>query len=362
MKKKKILFVYRTKRLPALKAWQEGRGPDSLLFGQNHFKKLGYQADFFDSAYSLLNLYHPIFYPLEHSIINKVGMGFKLDQAMYLLPKIKNYDVIVGSGDSAGLPLLALKHYGLIKKPIIFMTAGLAGALHGKTDNWVSSFYKKILPVADVFTSYSQVETDFFENEMGIAKNKIKYMPLGTDWNYFSKPSKLKREIISAVGIDSGRDYKTLFEAVSGMNIKVEVACHPSNIQGLEIPDNVTVHLNVPVQKVKEIFDRSRVSIVPCVERNRSAGQMVLLESSAASLPVVASKIRGITGAFKFQDQKHLLLVKPQDPQSLKEKINYLLNNQKTATTIGKNASNFVKNNYTTKHLAKNLTKLMENL
>ncbi|MDO8487476.1 MAG: glycosyltransferase family 4 protein [Candidatus Curtissbacteria bacterium] len=360
--KKKILFVYRTRRGPAQESWRKGTGPDSLLFGFNYLKELGYQADFFDGAYSPFNPFHPIFYPLEHAIISKVGMGFKLDQAISLLPKFNSYDVIVATGDSAGLPLLALKHYGFIKKPIIYMTAGLAGALKDKNKNWVGDLYRKILPEADVFTSYSQVETDFFEEQMGVPKGKIKFMPLGTDWQYFSKPSKLKREIISAVGVDSGRDYKTLFEAVKDLNIKVEVACHASNIQGLKIPDNVIIHFNVPVQKVKEIYGRSRVSIIPCFEKNRSAGQMVLLESASASLPIIASKIKGITGAFNFEDKKHLLFVKPQDSQSLKENINYLLNNQKTATAIGQNASKFVKSHYTTYHLAKNIAKFIEDL
>ena len=62
MKNKKILFVYRTKRLPGLEAWQKRKGPDSLLFGANHLKKMGYSIDIFDYSYSLFNPYHPLFY------------------------------------------------------------------------------------------------------------------------------------------------------------------------------------------------------------------------------------------------------------------------------------------------------------
>src|SRR5579872_3047268 len=171
---KKVLFVYRTKRKNIYDKWKNKKSPDSLLFGANHLKKLGYSADFFDISYSPLNIFHPLFYPIEHAIINKIGMGFKLDQAAVLFPKFHNYDVIVGTGDSAGLPLLFLKYANLIDKPIIFMTAGLAGALKGHEKTWVGNFYKKILPVADIFTSYSQVEIDFFEQNMGL-KNKIKY-------------------------------------------------------------------------------------------------------------------------------------------------------------------------------------------
>lgn len=364
MNQKKILFVYRTPRLPVYKKWKVGQSPDSLLFGFNHLKDKGYNVEFFDSAYSFDNLFHPLFYPLEHAIIGKVGMGFKLDQAVYLFRKIKAADIIVATGDSAGLPILALKYHGLIKTPIIFMTAGLAGALKDKEGSWVANYYKKILRVPDVFTAYSQVEIDFFVNKMNIPKNKITFMPLGTDWNYFSQKPKrqTKKDTICAVGVDTGRDYKTLFKAVATLPVKVEIACHPSNIEGLTIPKNVTVHINAPINKVKEIFDRSMLSIVPCYERFRSAGQMVILESGSAGLPVIASKIKGITGAFGFKDKKDVLYFEAENAADLKKKIVYLAKNPKIAQKLGTNISKEIHKNYTTANLAKNLETYIKSL
>lgn len=358
---KKVLFVYRTSRKAVLEDWKKGKGPDSLLFGANHLEKMGHKIDFFDYSYSPLNLLHPIFYPFEHSIINVTGMGFKLDQAVALLPIFNRYDVIVGTGDSAGLPILFLKYLKIIKKPVIFMTAGLAGALKGKTNTWVGNYYKKILPLADIFTSYSKIEIDFFEKEMGV-KNKIKYMPLATDWSHFSQKAKSPRNIICAVGTETGRDYKTFFEAVKDLPTKVIVACHQDNIRGLKIPNNVDVHLNIPVEKVLKIYQRALISVIPCFERYRSSGQMVLLESASAGLPIVASKIDGITTAFEFKEGKHLHFTKPGDVKELKIKILYLLNNPSLANKIGSNASTFVKNKYTTKHLAVNLSGFIEKL
>ena len=358
---KKILFVYRTPRRHVLNKWQKGQGPDSLLFGANHLKDLGYKIDFFDNAFSLFNLFHPLFYPLEHAIIDKVGMGFKLDQALFLLPRLNTYDVIVGTGDSAGLPLLALKHFGFIKRPIIFMTAGLAGALRGKTETWVGKFYKKILPVADVFTSYSQVEIDFFEKEMGIKKSKIKYVSLCTDFEYFSQKSTNKKTIISAVGVELGRDYKTFFEAVKNLPVKVEIACHPDNIKGLSIPSNVKVNFNILVQEVLKIYQRSILTVIPCVERYRSSGQVVLLEAASAGLPIIASEIKGLTTAFDFDDGKHLLYVKSENPKDLGKKIKLLLNNPRFANYIAKNSQQLAKK-YSTKNFAFRLSKFIENL
>lgn len=359
---KKVLFVYRTARDKVYQNWQKGQGPDSLLFGANHLKKMGYQVEFFDSAYSPLNIFHPLLYPLEHSIIAVTKMGFKLDQALWLLPRLASYDVIVGTGDSAGLPLLALKYFGLVKKPIIFMTSGLAGAIKDRQNSWVGKFYKKILPVADVFTSYAQVEIDFFQAAMGIKKGKITYMPLATDFNYFSRKSKTKRTVICAVGTEMGRDYKTLFAAVKNLPVEVEVACHPDNIKGLIIPKNVKIHLNIPVNEVLKLYQRSIISIVPCFERFRSSGQMVLLESAAAGLPTIASKIRGITTAFDFEDKKHILFTKPQDPKDLRQKIITLLKNKALRQSLAKNGQALVKQNYTTYHLAKRLAEFIDNL
>ncbi len=358
---KKVLFVYRTKRKPVFENWKNKKGPDSVLFGANHLEKLGYQVDFFDTSYSSLNIFHPIFFPIEHAIINKIGMGFKLDQAAVLFPKFNNYDVIVGTGDSAGLPLLFLKYINLINKPVIFMTAGLAGALKGKSNSWVGNFYRKILPIADIFTSYAQVEIDFLEKEMGL-KNKIKYMPLATDYEYFSTKSKTKRNIICAVGTESGRDYKTLFEAVNGLSVKLEVACHPDNIKGLKIPSNVKVHLNIPVREVLKIYQRSILSVVPCKERYRSSGQMVVLESAAAGLPIIASEIHGITSAFDFKNKTHILFAKPGDSKDLRKKILYLLKNKKEAARLGKNASAAAKKQYTTKLMAKRIANFVQSL
>ena len=360
--KKKLLFIYRTPRKNIYEDWQRGKSPDSLLFGFNHIKKMGYDVDFFDTAYTPLNIFHPIFYPFEHAIISQIGMGFKLDQALFFLPKLKKYDVIISTADSAGLPILFLKYLRLVDTPVIYMTTGLTGALNNKIDNVVTKFYKKILPMADLILAYSQVEINFFINKINIKENKIRLIHLGADWQYFSHQSKMKKNIISVIGADSGRDYKTLFEAVKNLSVKVELVCHPSNIQGLVQPKNVTVHLNIPAREVLRILKRSIITVIPCLEYYRSAGQLVLLESAAAGLPIVASKILGLTTAFNFQDRKSILYVKPRNVKDLRQKIEHLIGHSKLRVKMGKEASKLVMANYTTRRLAQDLAGFIEKL
>ncbi len=362
MKNKKILFVYRTRRKNVLRQWRQGKASDTLLYSANHLGKMGYEIGIFDYSYSPFNVLHPIFYPLEHGIVKSVGMGFKIDQAMSLLPLMKKYDVIVATGDSAGLPILALKKYGLLKTPVIHITAGLAGALRGKEHTRVFGFYKQIMPHANVSVAYSQIEIEFFEKYMGFKKGQMKQVPLGVDYDYFSQKSNLKKTIVCAVGFDSCRDYSTFFDAIKDINIQAEIVCYPNNISNLNIPSNVKVHTYISIEAVRKIYQRSIVSVIPSYEKYRSSGQIVFLESASASLPIVATRIKGLTTAFKLKDDFHLLYCAQQNARDMNGKIKFLLSNAKKRKTLGDNASQLVKENYTTKHLASRLASFIEKL
>lgn len=324
--------------------------------------KFGYKVNFFDYAFGLLNPLHPLFYPFEHLIIREVGMGFKLDQAGLLLPIVEHYDVIVCTGDSAGLPFLFFKYLGLVKKPIILLSSGLVGSLRLKSDSWVARFYKRIFTAVDRLTVYSEVEMDFYRRFLSVSKEKISYIPYCTDWNFFSQKTKNKPTFISAIGTDSGRDYQTFFQAVKDIPEKIIVACQPKNVYGLTIPANVTCKFLVSPREIRDILHCSKVVVVPCKERRRSAGQMVVLEAASAGRPIVASSILGITGAFAFKNKKHLLYVPPENPKKLRESILYLLKYTKFAENLGRTASILVHQNYTTRHLALNITNLIKKI
>ena len=360
--KGKILYVYRTRRKQILIDSQQGRAPDSMLFGMNYLKKRGYQVDFFDWQYSLINPFHWICYWFEHLVINQIGMGFKLDQALSLLPMVHRYDAIVLTGDSAGLPFLWLKKIGLIRKPMIYLSSGLTGALFLHPKSWVKPFYKWLFEDVEIMTCYAEVEREFFVREMGVPKEKIYYIPYGTDWQWFSRPSKLKRTIVAAAGIDSGRDYGTLFAAVKDLSFRVEVACHPKNILNLDVPTNVKVRLLAPYSTVRNIFRRARVVVVPMKEQGRSAGQMVVLESASAKAPIIASAVRGITEAFELKNKQHLWYVPVENVTLLRRAIVYLWNHPGEGLKIGKAASKLVKQRYASKHLAANIAMFLDKL
>ncbi len=353
--KPKVLFVYRTARQPVLDSWRKGREPDSKLFGLNHLQQMGYRVDFFDTAYWLFNPLHWLSYPLEHVILGRVGMGFKLDQALTLLPRFNSYDVIVGTGDSAGLPLVWLKHLGMLKKPLIHMSSGLTGALRAHPQSWVVKFYKKIFGAPDLMTCYAEVEREYFIKTLRVPTWKVKYIPYGTDWWFWAKPLKLKRSIVVAAGIDLTRDYGTFFEAVKKLPIKVEVACHPDNLKGLTKPYNVKVRFLADYLTMRRMFQRARVVVIPMREAGRSSGQMVALEAASAGAALVVSRVRGMTEAFDLKHKRDLIYVPVENPVVMQQAIKTLLLNPRQARRMAQAARRYVQQHYTSKHLAQNV-------
>ncbi len=356
MTKPRVLFVYRTRRQQVLDNWLKGTEPDSKLFGLNHLRKMGYQVDFFDTAYSLFNPLHWLCYPFEHAILRQVGMGFKLDQALTLLPRINSYGVIVCTGDSSGLPFAWLKHLGIIKQPLIYMSSGLTGALKAHPSSWVVGFYKKIFQSINLVTTYAEVEREYFMRQFKLKADKVRYIPYGTDWWWWSKKSRLKRNKIVAAGIDLTRDYETFLKAVKDIPLPVEVACHPDNLRSLTIPKNVRARFLVDYMTVRRMFQQALMVIVPLKEAGRSAGQMVTLEAASAQAPLI---VRGMTEAFDLRHNHELVYVPVGKPRAMKLAMQKLMKSPSLVKKLTKASSQSVKNHYTTRHLANNIGKLI---
>ena len=294
-------------------------------------------------------------------IFKKIKKGEEREKIIEMVEK--KYDIKKERVEKDFNELIAdLKKMGLIRKPMIYLSSGLTGALFLHPKSWVKPFYKWLFEDVEIMTCYAEVEREFFVREMGVPKEKIYYIPYGTDWQWFSRPSRLKRTIVAAAGIDSGRDYGTLFAAVKDLSFPVEVACHPKNILNLDVPTNVKVRLLAPYSTVRNMFRRARVVVIPMKEQGRSAGQMVVLESASAKAPIIASAVRGITEAFELKNKQHLWYVPVENVTLLRRAIVYLWNHPGEGLKIGKAASKLVKQRYASKHLAANIAMFLDKL
>lgn len=77
---------------------------------------------------------------------------------------------------------------------------------------------------------------------------------------------------------------------------------------------------------------------------------MVLLESMAMGVPVIASGVGGVGEL--IEDSKTGLLIRPRDPQAIVESINTLIENKELAANISRNSIAEVKTRFSARRMS----------
>ena len=309
-----IFYLYSQPRQKWERQVKQGRMPDHVLYGLNHLRRLGHQVTYSDAGFSRFNLLKWPISPLQQWFRRHVGIGFQLDQALLLLPRLRRVDVIITTNDSCGLPVAFLKWLRLLKTPQIYCHIG----------------FKKQAKLLKFLLKQSQTIIDFTQT------------PPGVDTKFF-RPKKLKPQFdILAVGRDPGRDYATLFQAVKDLPVKVKVICDPKNITGLTIPPNVTIEYSVSYLKVRQAYWQSKIVVIP-TKKNTVSGQISLLEALACGKPVIAAD----TPALNITPINHY---QPAQPKSLKYQILKLLHSPQPRPNLPKS--------FSSRHFASSLEKI----
>ena len=358
---KKLLFLYKTPRWNTYKNWKRGKGPDTILYGANHLKKLGYKVDFYDFTFSKFNPARWIFYPIFLLIHKASGLGFKMDQALCLLPIVNSYDCIISTIDTAGLPFLWLKKLGLLKKPLIYLSIDFAFRIKSN-NNWIFNWYKGLLKYADTIICYDEAEKKILKK---FNKN-VYFFNVGIDRHYFAdskfKPKQKNKEmIILAFGRDRDRDYQTFVSAVSELKVKGEIVCSKENVTDIKLPSNINVFFDLPYHLLKKKIYASDIIVIPVKNVKRPGGHLSMLDSMFSKRPVVISGNKWITSAYKFKNNEECLYFKPENVDDLKSKINLLIDNPSLSNKLTTNAFNKAKK-YSTKNFALKLSDLIESL
>lgn len=91
----------------------------------------------------------------------------------------------------------------------------------------------------------------------------------------------------------SERDFETFFRAVARLDYPFVVVASEASVAGLEIPENVSLHCSIPRERYLDLLEGAAFVVLPLHVRQRSAGQVVLLEGYALGKPAVASRVVG---------------------------------------------------------------------
>ena len=118
---------------------------------------------------------------------------------------------------------------------------------------------------------------------------------------------------IVAVGFDRGRDYTTLFEAVQGTDLHVDLYCSEGNIAASRLPENVTFHGVVPYDEYRAVISRAGIVAVPTSEMAYPSGQTVALEAAATGACIALTSTPAL---LEYFSPATALLLPAHDPRA----------------------------------------------
>ncbi|MFF2346143.1 glycosyltransferase family 4 protein [Pseudarthrobacter sp. NPDC058119] len=212
------------------------------------------------------------------------------------------------------------------------------------------------------------VQREFATGFLRIPAEKFVDLPWTTDIEFWSDPHPLApRNMICAAGGEM-RDYRTLVEALRGLDIKCHIAGVldtsrqdwwnvPSGSSSEEgIPTNVTFSTMSPGD-LRKLYAASRIVVVPLKSTNSDNGITCINEAWSMGRPVIVSKVDGLRGT--FVDGREGLWVEPGDVESLRTAITILWNDPEKASQMGAAGRILVERNKDNRIFAEGIQKVL---
>jgi glycosyltransferase involved in cell wall biosynthesis len=241
-------------------------------------------------------------------------------------------DVIFSDGEHVGIPLaLALRGFGIATPHLVIghhlTTRAKAplirnlGAHHGMT---------RILV-------HSSLQRELAHRELGIPAAKLDYVPYYADTDFWCPTGVAEEPLVVAAGREH-RDYATLAAACGELPARVFVAAGSihspaaTSRNPVKWPHNFE-HGFADYRKLRDLYARASVVVVPLVETDFQAGVTTVLEAMAMGKAVVVTATRGRSEVIR--DGLTGITVPPGDAAELGDAISYLLDNPAERRRLG---------------------------
>ena len=180
----------------------------------------------------------------------------------------------------------------------------------------------------------SSAEVESIARRFGIPEEKLRFVPMYTT---IPDPGMRTEQDGSVVSIGRTlRDLDTLVEAARNVPAPVVVVAGRRDRMPADLPGNVRVFREIPLEQTCELLARASVAVAPLLPAERSTGQVFLFEALAMGKPVVAT--RSIGTVDYVLDGVNGLLVDPRDAPGLAAAVNRLLADPAAARRMAQRA------------------------
>ena len=152
-----------------------------------------------------------------------------------------------------------------------------------------------------VFIVHSEPERQRYADRFGLPLDRFRLVRWGvspSSTQIEEDPPEISGAYICALGKD-GRDYRTLILAMTQLaHLNLVVVAQPHNLTDVEIPNNVKILCNIPLERAMNILKHCDFMALPLETETTSCGHITLVSAMFCRKAILATRSTGIADYF----------------------------------------------------------------
>ena len=274
---------------PNYEKFRRQRDDGGLPYRIDYLRRYGYEPLFSDVRYRspwTASWLRPAVDRLE-------ALGVPTLQTLAMAPRLVRNDAVLAMFESEGhlLAMARALRFPMSRRPPMVVISCWLSFLLPTVGQTRLTWYRRMYRAVDGIVVFSTNQLEPLARMLDVDDHAVHYVPFGVDSDWFAPRSVGPDDgFVLAVGRDRGRDWPTLLAAARATGLPTKIACRPSDITGLAVPDNVELLGYVDLESYRSLLHRARVSVVATSDRPYPSGQTVALESMAAAKATVVTR------------------------------------------------------------------------
>ena len=277
------------------------------------------------------------------------GYGGDFASVLGSLRRANAADVIFSTVDTVGIPLILLKRVGVVRRPLVYVSIGLPERLVQLRNRPMRRLYRSALRGASAVVAYSEHEAAALRDWLGPGGPEVVFVPFGVDVDAFRPVEAADQDFdVLSVGVDPRRDFELLL-AIAERNPELifRIVAGADRARSLgQIPHNVTLETDIPLEQVRLRLAASRCVALPVRDNSYSGATTTLLQAMAMGKPVIVSRTAAIADGYELEDRDNCRLVEPGDEQAFERAVLETLTGAAAARALGSRARQTVERSF----------------
>jgi len=191
------------------------------------------------------------------------------------------------------------------------------------------------------FVVFSTVEKQLYSKAFHVPIDRFDVVHWGVRPPEVETPETpfVQGDYVCAIG-GNARDYRTLLAAAERLpHVPFVLVVRPESLEGLRVPPNVTVHVNLPFPRTMNVLLHSRFMVLPLTSAQVPCGHVTLVAAMHLGRTFVITDSAGVQDYVK--DGENSLTVPPGSPEGLAQATERLWNDRELCRKLGENGRKF---------------------